>query len=90
MLQNRRGGASEVLPLQKEGAGRVFAILKGATTSFGVSFNMNACLRFRPYWREGTKGLHPSKGGGGHIKFYTVLRGRGGRKRFQTCYFPIL
>ena len=37
-LQNGRGGAREVLPLQKGGAERVLAMLKGGYNKFWGSF----------------------------------------------------
>ena len=62
-LQNGRG-ANEVLTLQKEGAGKVVAILKGALEVLTILEG------------EATKGFHPLNGE--RCKnFYPVLRGGG-------------
>ena len=63
-LQNGRG-ANEVLTLQKEGAGNVVAILKGALEVLTILEG------------EATKGFYPLNGEGCK-NFYSVLRGGGG------------
>ena len=59
------GGICEVLPLQKGGAEKALAMLKGGNNTFGVVFMWLSC-RFS----------HIEEGGG-HEKFYPVLRGGG-------------
>ena len=58
-----RGVASEVLPLQKGGAEKVLAMLKGGTTSFEVVLTWE--LEVLAIVMGGTKSFHPLKGGGG-------------------------
>ena len=63
-LQNRRGGGSDVLPLQKKkggGAGKVLAIQKGGITCFGVVLRW--VLEVSIILEGGTKGFHPLKRG---------------------------
>ena len=58
-------GASEVLPLQKGGIGKVLAILKGEDMFWG-SFNTGArSFNLTGWWGGGggTNGFHPLRGG---------------------------
>ena len=59
------GGASEDLPLQKVGAEKVLAVLKGrgGTNSFVVVLTWE--LEVLAILMGGTKSFHPLKGGGG-------------------------
>ena len=72
-----RGGASEVLPLQKKrGGDKVLASLKGGTKGFGEV--LIRVLEVLTILEGGHKRFPPCKkkgGGGGHNKFDPVLRG---------------
>ena len=82
------GGACEVLPLRKVGAEKVLAMLKWGrgTRSFGVVFTCK--LKDLAILKGCAKVSTLQKGG--LVKFYPVLRGGGGAKRFRTRNFPIL
>ena len=73
------GGASKVLPLQKG----------ERENTFWGSFN--TARSFNHTGGGVTKSVHPFKrvgGGGGHEKFYRVLRGERGHNKFRTLVFP--
>ena len=76
----RGGGASEVLPPQKEGAKKVLAMLKGGTTSFGVILRreLDVLVILKVY---------VCVGGGGGDRFYPDWRGLGATS-FGPMIFP--
>ena len=80
----REGGGCEVLPLrlEKGGAEKVLAMLKGGHKTFWGSFYAVLAIL-----KGGAKGFHSLKGGGAQ-KVLPCLEG--GSKKFQTHNFSIL